>query len=284
MSYDVVLVTGREMPREDTESPLVVELLIRRGLEVGVVAWQDDLDWAAIPLVVVRTPWDYFAQLHVFLDWARRIDAVTTLVNPLSVIEWNSHKGYLLELRDAGVPILPTTLVLQAATADAQRQALDSYVGEVVIKPAVSVGAIGALRVDAGSPAAQEHLAGLIADGDVLVQPLELSVLTEGEISLMFFGDHFSHAVRKIPAAGDYRVQERLGGQVVAHQPTERQLEVAAAAIAVAPAKPTYARVDLVRPDDPAVMELEIIEPELFLGHSPFAADSFADELAGFVF
>jgi glutathione synthase/RimK-type ligase-like ATP-grasp enzyme len=280
--YDVVLVTGREMPREDIETHLVVELLVRRGLEVGVPAWQDDLDWAAIPLVVVRTPWDYFAQRDTFLSWARKVDAVTQLVNPFAVLEWNSHKGYLLDLERAGVPILPTTLVPRGSATDVQRAALRG--GELVIKPAVSVGAIGALRAEAGAPEALKHLAELAADGDVLVQPLEPAVLTEGEISLIYFGDHFSHAIRKIPAAGDYRVQERHGGRVVAHTPTPRQLEVAAAALAVAPGKLSYARVDLVRLGDPAVMELEIIEPELFLGHDPFAADSFADELAGFVF
>jgi hypothetical protein len=115
------------------------------------------------------------------------------------------------------------------------------------------------------------------------VQPLEPSVLTEGELSLIYFGGEYSHAVRKIPATGDFRVQERHGGDVVGHTPTAIQRDVAAAALAVAPCPTTYARVDLVRLDDPAVMELEIIEPELFLGRDPAAADRFAALLADLV-
>jgi hypothetical protein len=217
MTDDVVLVTGRVMPRADTETPVLVEALRSRGLRVDVARWQDDRAWAAVPLVVVRTPWDYFDHLADFLAWARRVDGATTLVNPVQVLEWNSHQGYLMDLQAAGVPILPTVLVPKDASGADHRAAL--RIGrEVVIKPTVSVGAIGALRCAAESVEATARLAHLTRTGDALVQPPGTSLLTEGELSLMFFGGVYSHAVRKTPLARDFRVQQRHGGSGRPHR------------------------------------------------------------------
>ena len=116
-----------------------------------------------------------------------------------------------------------------------------------------------------------------MAAGDALVQPYVASVAGRGETSLVFAGDSFSHAVRKVPRTGDFRVQAEHGGSVVVHRPTADELRVARAALRTAPGTRTYARVDLVATDDgPAVMELELVEPELFLGTDPGAPARFA--------
>jgi glutathione synthase/RimK-type ligase-like ATP-grasp enzyme len=197
------------------------------------------------------------------------------------VLEWNSHKSYLLELAAAGVSTVTTTLVRQGASDAEQARVLTVYPGELVIKPAVSVGAIGALRAGSSSAAAAAHLAELAAAGDVLVQPLAHSVLDGGESSLIYFGGQFSHAIRKIPAAGDYRVQEHHGGSIVPHEPTDDEFAVAAATLAATPAATAYARVDLVQVDGlSAVMELEAIEPQLFLDRDAGAASRFATHIA----
>ena len=278
---DIVLVTGRNMPVPDPESHLLVEALGQTGTKTVIVPWDEPYDWAAVPLVIARTPWDYIDRREEFLDWARRVESLTALRNPADVLAWNSHKSYLVELLARGIPVVPTLLIAQGAAADVQRHALAAHgPAEVVIKPAVSVGAIGALRADPASAAAIDHLAALAAAGDVLVQPLLDAVLTEGEASLIYFGGEFSHAVRKIPATGDYRIHREYGGSVVALDPTPAQLEVARRALAEAPAAVlSYARVDLVRLDDPVVMELELIEPELFLRDEPAAAARYAAHL-----
>jgi glutathione synthase/RimK-type ligase-like ATP-grasp enzyme len=278
VGVQVALVTGRDMARKpDPESHLVVAELIDLGIDVAIRPWDDATAWDAVPLVVVRTPWDYADARQEFVAWARAVDAVTRLVNPVSVLEWNSHKSYLLKLSACGVPIVATTLVRRGTSSSDQAGALVTYDGELVIKPAVSVGAIGALRAFASSASARSHLAHLLLDGDVLVQPLVHSVLSEGETSLIYFGGEFSHAVRKIPAAGDYRVQNHYGGRVVAHAPTADEFAVGSAALACTPSSTTYARVDLVRVgNQPSVMELEVIEPELFLGHDDAAPVRFA--------
>jgi glutathione synthase/RimK-type ligase-like ATP-grasp enzyme len=281
VAVQVVLVTGRNMVRKpDPESHLLVAALIDLGIDVAVRPWDDATDWGAVPLVVVRTPWDYTDARDEFVAWARTVDAATQLVNPVSVLEWNSHKSYLLEMSARGVPVVATTLVRRNSSSSDQARVLADHDGELVIKPAVSVGAIGALRASASSAAARTHLAKLLLDSDVLVQPLVHSVLSEGETSLIYFGGEFSHAVRKIPAAGDYRVQNHYGGQVVAHMPTAAELAVGSAALTVTPSPTTYARVDLVLVGaQPSVMELEVIEPELFLGHDDAAAARFAAQI-----
>ena len=278
---DVVLVTGRHMRRPDPEIHLLVTALEQQSIGVVIAPWDDATPWSSVPLVVVRSPWDYSDAHQEFLAWARGVAAVTNIVNPLEVLEWNSHKSYLLALASAGVPTVVTTLVPRGASDDDLARALAVYPGEIVIKPAVSVGAIGALRSASGSDDAAAHLAELASTGDVLVQPLARAVLDHGESSLIYFGGEFSHAIRKLPAPGDYRVQEHHGGRVVAHTPTEDEFAVAAATLAAAPAATAYARVDLVQVNgSAAVMELEAIEPQLFLDHDPDAAARFATHLA----
>jgi glutathione synthase/RimK-type ligase-like ATP-grasp enzyme len=280
-SPDVVLVTGRLMRKPDPEIHLLVAALEQQSIDVVIAPWDNATDWASVPLVVIRSPWDYSDAHEEFLSWARAVAAVTRMVNPLEVLEWNSHKSYLLELATAGVSTVVTTLVHRGSSDVEQADALAVYSGELVIKPAVSVGAIGALRAASSSPEAATHLAELASAGDVLVQPLAHSVLQGGESSLIYFGGQFSHAIRKIPAEGDYRVQEHHGGSVVPHEPTEDEFAVAAATLAAAPAATAYARVDLVDvAGSPAVMELEAIEPQLFLDRDAGAASRFATHIA----
>jgi glutathione synthase/RimK-type ligase-like ATP-grasp enzyme len=268
------------MPKPDPEIHLLVAALEERSLDVAIRPWDDSTPWAAVPLVVVRSPWDYSNAYEEFLSWARRVATVTRLINPLEVLEWNSHKSYLLDLASAGVSTVVTTLVRRGASDLEQARALSAYPGEIVIKPAVSVGAIGALRAASDSPNATAHLASLASAGDALVQPLAAAVLDGGESSLIYFGGQFSHAIRKLPAAGDYRVQEHLGGRVIPHEPTDNEFAVAAATLAAAPAPTAYARVDLVQVcGSAAVMELEAIEPQLFLDHHPDAAARFATRI-----
>jgi glutathione synthase/RimK-type ligase-like ATP-grasp enzyme len=281
-STRIVLVTGATMAKPDPETHLLVAALAKIGVDAVVAPWDSPEDWAAYPLVVVRTPWDYFRRLPEFLAWAARTSQLTAFVNPVSVIEWNSHKAYLRELAAKGIPTVPTLWLDQGAADGAARLAATGW-GEVVVKPAVSIGAIGALKAHAADPACLAHLAALLAEGDVLVQPFIESVAAQGEVSLIYFGGAFSHAIRKQPAAGDYRVQDMYGGTNHPYQPAADEVALATLALSATPAPTTYARVDMVRLPDgrPAVMELELIEPELFLGVDPAAPARFAEVLLG---
>jgi glutathione synthase/RimK-type ligase-like ATP-grasp enzyme len=274
----ILLITAERMPKPDPESHLLVGALAELGIHAEMAAWTEDRDWTAAPLVVLRTPWDYFKQVGRFLDWARATDKATRLVNSARVAQWNAHKSYMLDLASAGVPIVPTIL-LRSSEAFRGEQLRSGPVGMAVAKPAVGVGAIGALKADRRSPEFEGHVKALLTDGkDVLVQPFVESVAHEGEVSLVFFGGQFSHAIRKLPAAGEYRVQDHHGGSVHTHSPTAGELDVARRALEAAPGGvQTYARVDLVAlGGNPVVMELELIEPELFLRYDHEAPSRFA--------
>jgi glutathione synthase/RimK-type ligase-like ATP-grasp enzyme len=275
---DVVLVTGRDMPHGPAEeNPLLVDALAARGIAATVEPWGSDASTNA-RLVVVRTTWDYTSHLDSFLAWLDAAGAATGVVNPPSMIRWNSHKSYLLDLAYAAVPVLPTALVARGSSGAEVAAALEEYDGEVVIKPAVSVGAIGTILVGASDPRASAHLGDLVAGGDALVQPFEPSI-SSGEVSLIYFGGEYSHAVRKTPAAGDFRVQVFHGGVNTAHLASDEELAVGAIALTAVDGDPTYARVDLVATErGPVLMELELIEPQLFL-EVDGAADRFAAEL-----
>jgi glutathione synthase/RimK-type ligase-like ATP-grasp enzyme len=264
------------LPAED---PLLVAALARRGVTAAIMPWGNP-DAADAELVVVRTTWDYTDHVTEFLAWLRQVASATTVLNPVPTIEWNSHKRYLLDLAAAGVPVVPTALVPQWASGQAVGDALGEHGGEVVVKPAVSVGAIGALRGAAASAEVTAHLLSLVAVGDALVQPYQPSI-TGGEVSLIYFDREFSHAVRKTPATGDYRVQVFHGGVNDQHRPSGDEVSVAAAALASVDGDLAYARVDLVdTARGPALMEVELIEPQLFLDEPSSAAEMFAERLA----
>lgn len=264
----VHLITGVELPKPDPETHLVAAALADLGATAEVVPWHGAGSGSEVAdIAVLRSTWDYTSRRDELVSWCRHTDQSTPVHNRPYVVEWNSHKRYLLELRDAGVPALPTVAVVAGSSVEA----VPGGWSHVVIKPAVSSGAAGAGRFRSGDPAALHHLRALVRTGDALVQPFAVSVAT-GERSLAFIAGGFSHAVNKTPAAGDYRVQESHGGRVQVHLPTVEEREVAEAAVAVVDSDLLYARVDLVEMDGaPHVIELELIEPELFLGTNPQA-------------
>jgi glutathione synthase/RimK-type ligase-like ATP-grasp enzyme len=260
----IAVATALDIAYPDPEAPPVVEALRARGVDAALLAWDADAPWGDYDLVLVRSPWDYFDRLDHFLGWTEAVGTVTRIVNPPSVIRWNSHKGYLAQMGQQGVPVLPT-LMIDRGAPDSVDQLMGCGWGDVVIKPAVDGGARETLRARSGSAEAATHTARLAAAGDVVVQPYAAQI-EAGETSLLFFGGEFSHAVRKVPAPGDYRVQEHHGGTEHPHEPSARELETARQAMAHAPGRLTYARVDLVDVEGvPTLMELEVIEPDLFL-------------------
>jgi glutathione synthase/RimK-type ligase-like ATP-grasp enzyme len=278
---DVLLATiGTGRRQYDEESPLLVAALAQRGLRAEIVAWDAPVQWGAAALVVVRSPWDYTECHGRFLEWLRATAARTCVVNDAELIAWNMHKGYLVELGRAGVPVVPTTLLRRGAGAADQAAALREHGEDVVIKPAISAGARGTILTGAVSEQAAAHLAGLLEDGDALIQPY-VPAVAAGEVSLVLFGGVLSHAVRKLPASGDFRVQEEHGGTVVAHVAAAAEHELAASVLAAVPVAPAYARIDVVTTArGPLLMEAELIEPELFLAADRDAPARFAAVLA----
>jgi glutathione synthase/RimK-type ligase-like ATP-grasp enzyme len=225
-----------------------------------------------MPLVA----WGYHqdpSRWHALLDRLER-EAVPTL-NPVPLLRWNSDKRYLAELDRKNVATIPTRLVesLDDPALDAARS---EFGDRLVIKPPVSASAYGTHLLGPTDPVPSDAL-GL----PMLVQPFLRSVASEGEYSIMLFGGSFSHSIVKRPKAGDYRVQPHLGGTELPCEPPAGAIDLALDALAAAPARAAYARVDMVRDNDGnlAIIELELIEPALWLQHAPDGGQSFAAAL-----
>ena len=263
----IALVTSSTMPKPDYELLDLSKELEIADFDVKILPWDGNTDWAKFNLVIVKSPWDYVTRLPEFLKWSDRVSQIAVLQNPSQVILWNSDKRYLLHLAHARIPIIPTFFVAPGSSDLTIERYLEGFAGaEIVIKPAVSIGAIGALRVSASHPSAIPHVKSLYTAGHVLIQPFVSSILTDGELSLVYFDGIFSHAVRKRVSVGDYRVQDHHGGSIHSHVPRAIELKVAEDALRMAPTTTLIARVDLVMIDGhPHVIELELIEPALFL-------------------
>ena len=249
--------------------------LTAAGLIVEQRVWTDPGDLSAYDLILPLFAWGYQRDVAVWYALLDRLEGEgLPVVNPVPVLRWNSDKAYLAELGAKGVAVVPT--VEAAALDDAGLAAARRELGadEVVIKPAISGGADGTHRIAAGAPVPADALG-----QRRLVQPLMPGILTEGEFSLFFFDGRFSHAIVKRPASGDFRVQEQFGGRESDWDASAEAQALAAAALAAAPEPPVYARVDMV--GDAAgklhIMELELIEPSLFLHHAPDRGAAFGN-------
>jgi glutathione synthase/RimK-type ligase-like ATP-grasp enzyme len=281
--------TWRGLPELCPDDRLAAEALRRRGAAVHPLLWDAPcVDGAGFDAVIVRSVWDYHLRPVEFLGWVERLErAGTLLLNPPAVLRWNHHKSYLRDLAARGVATVPTVWLERGAEADLGGLLADRGWAEAVVKPAISASAHetwvtspSRVRTDEG------RLRALLLAGDALVQPLAPEVRHKGEWSLLFLGGAFSHAMLKRPRDGDFRVQEELGGSACPEEPPAALVEQARQALAAAPAPCLYARVDGVERDGRlVVMELELIEPVLYFGAAPGAADRFAgaclDRLAG---
>ena len=280
---DVALVTYAELPNLNPDDhPLRAELA-GRGARAHAVRWDDAaVDWREFDVVVLRSCWDYHRRTAEFRDWlAARERAGTRLWNPAAVVRWNLDKSYLRDLRAAGVAV-PDTLWIEPGTApDLERLVASRPWERAVVKPRISLSAHDTWITDrAGAARDQERFARLVAERGALVQEFVPEITAAGELSLVYVDGRFSHAVCKRAGPDDFRVQHQYGGRaepVAASAAARRGAEQALAAL---PGAWLYARVDGVERDGRLmVMELEVIEPELFLVWSGEAVRRLADAI-----
>lgn len=265
------------------DDDLAIAPLAERGFAVETIPWNaPDVDWSRYALVVVRSTWDYQHHAFDFVDTLEEIESVTRLCNSAAIARWNMRKTYLRELAARGVPTVPT--IWRDGLARGGLLTLFDELGseEAVIKPVMSGNAEGAWRLDRRRA---RELAGVIEayfhGRPLMMQAFERAILTEGEFSLMYFGGTFSHAILKVPKAGDFRVQEEHGSDVRAVTPEPALRATGDTAMACVGERLLYGRADLVRHGDEfRVMELELVEPALYLRMEPGAPARFADAIA----
>ena len=272
-----ILVPSPDFP-EDWDWAYEVEaaVLLRAGFSVEARPWNEAGDLDGFDVIMPLVAWGYHlnpARWHALLD---QMEATSLpVLNPVPLLRWNSDKRYLAELGAKGIATIPTRLVDKLDDADLD-SARAEFGDELVIKPPVSAAADGTHLLKSGDP-----LPDSARGKEMLVQPFFASVAAEGEYSIMLFGGRFSHSIVKWPKAGDYRVQPHLGGTEVPCAPPEGAIDLAIAALKAAPADAVYARVDMVRDADGtlAIIELELIEPSLWLQHAQDGGDLFVSAL-----
>lgn len=293
----LALATCAALPQLAPDDQALMAALAQRGVRAEPVVWDDPtVDWAAYPHVLIRSTWDYTDRHTQFVEWTRRVQGTSTLLNPADVVAWNIDKLYLKDLEEVGLPIIPTIWLdperhLSARGIHTRFPAF----GEFVIKPTVSAGARDTGRYDASQTPSRmlaiTHAKNLLGVGRrVMVQRYLRHVDTVGEAALVYVDGQLSHTVRKGPQLeGPYRANEHEGvlrdRQIDRREPTDAERALADGVVAELArrfperAPLLYARVDLV-PDEegaPLILEVELVEPALYFQQAPGALDRFAE-------
>lgn len=279
----IAFATCEQQPLITADDQLLAEALAKRGVAVIAVPWTEIDPFAIIdaPPVLLRSTWDYHRKPTLFRSW---LDAFANsgrmMWNPPSIARANVDKIYLKTLEDGGIAI-PKTRWLERADNDviAETMREESW-DEAVIKPRIAATAYGTYRLTRGDVLADDQLAPARASG-ALLQEVVPEIVQHGEVSIVYFSGAFSHAVIKRAKHGEFRVQKDFGGVVAPMTPSTTLRDFADRVMATAVADALYARVDVVdAANGPLLMELELIEPELYFLYVPGAASQLADLIA----
>ena len=280
--YSVCLVTYKEEPDLTPSDELLAKSLNQLGISVAIHPWDDfDTDWQLFDAMVLRSCWDYHSRPDEFTQW---IDGLKTkkvnLINTYDLVSWNMHKSYLLELESKGISVVPTVFLRKGTAINSsvlEKRGWD----KLVVKPAIGASAYEIFSGAISDSSILMKLEQLLSGQDVLVQPLMEEASRVGEYSSVFFNNSYSHTVLKRPKGGDFRSNYEQGGTASITEQSDKTLKKLQKILEFVSPTPLYARVDyLMRNEQPILMELELVEPGLYMDLFPPAAESFAKQLS----
>lgn len=284
----IALASCSNLPGWEVDDAPFHASLQRRGIELHHPAWDDpEVNWAHFDACLIRTTWDYMERRVAFVEWAESVARTIPFFNPPEIIRWNTEKTYLRDLQQRGVPIAPTVFLEAGSRVDLSQHMREQGWSRGFLKPTVGATARETLRFDREDlEEAQAHLDRMLAEEGMMLQPYLAAVEDVGELSALYLGGRFSHAVRKVPQPGDYRVQDDFGAKdfpvELSAQERRRSDEAVRAACESSPdGELLYARVDWLTDDSGHLVltELELVEPSLFFRHSDTAAEQLAEGL-----
>lgn len=276
----ISLITYNALPDLDPDDRLLQSALEKRGVESTPAIWNDpSVNWSHSSACILRSTWDYHLHFEKFLHWAEEVSSATKLLNPYPLVKWNTRKTYLAELSANGLPVIPTEWIHDATSPTLAQILKDRNWSEAIIKPSIGLATSGVRRTNMENAAAdQEHVNKLLATSEVMVQEFLPSVHQYGERALIFIDGEYSHTVRKAP----FQILAAAGqaGESLAES-NPKEIEIARSVLNYLDSPPLYARVDLVRDASlkPLLLELELVEPSLFLSFAPEAAEKFAEAI-----
>ena len=278
MTADLCILTP-DPGYEENVTGIVAEYRALFGDQLALRTWNDPGDLSGFRLILPLLAWGYQRDAA---RWFRSLDAweaeALPFANSIAILRWNTDKDYLLDLEERGIAIVPTVETHDLCAQDLADARSRFGCDILVVKPSISGGADGTYRLGPGDAIPFDVL-----EREMLIQPLMPAIANEGEYSLFHFNGQFSHAILKTPAAGDFRVQDQFGGQEQTVDTPAAARTLAEATLAALPEVPLYARVDMVRGDAGGfcLMEVELIEPALFLGHTADGGAAFAASVIG---
>jgi len=280
VSRRIALATYERAPALAPDDQLLVPALATFDVDAAPLVWSNsDAPWEDFDTVIIRSCWDYHLRFGEFLSWLDRLGVSGVAVwNSSLLVRWNAQKRYLLDLAQRGVATIPTMIVPRGGADDVASIVDAEGWTKFVLKPAVSASGYETYALETPLTAdAIETIARVTALGDVLLQPFAIEVARDGEYSFTFIDGEFSHATLKRATPGEFRVQTEHGGSVERVDASAALVAQAEHVLRVLPERPLYARVDgIARGRAFLLMELELIEPNLFLGENDGAADRFA--------
>jgi hypothetical protein len=281
----IALATCHDLPEWEMDDRPLHQALEEAGVRAPRVVWNDpSVDWARFDACLIRTTWDYTERHAAYVAWADRVGSLIPLFNPAATVRWNTHKSYLRDLADRGVPTVPTEWLPRGSQVDLRSTMTRLGWRRGFLKPAIGATARHTFRFRREPTeliAAQAHLDRLLPEEEMLLQPYLESVEREGELSAVFIDGALSHAVRKVPVPGDYRVQDDFDAHDEPAALARDDLEAAWRAWRAAGADLLYGRADFLRGPGGRLLltELELVEPSLFFRHAPAAAPRLAAAL-----
>lgn len=279
----LAFITSEEDPILIQDDQLAIEPLQKNGYQVKPLVWDHSAEkMEQFDALIFRSCWNYHQKFETFVNWLQKVkDSQIPVFNPIDISKWNLNKKYLLELAQKGV-LIPKTLWFTKGTsfksADVSSK-LENLTGDqIVIRPATSLSGYDTYLVSRSDNEKIEKIwQSMPSDRDIIVQEYIPEITTEGETSLMFFNGEFSHAIRKTPAPNEFRIHAEHGGKRFAVKPSLELISEAKEILAAIENPLLFARVDVIhRPQGAVLIELEIIDPMLFLGYSEGAPERFA--------
>jgi glutathione synthase/RimK-type ligase-like ATP-grasp enzyme len=283
----IAFVTCHEIPNLTDDDRLAIPELESRGISVVPAIWNDPaVEWGAYDAVILRSMWDYHLQPQAFLAWLDQLHQSGAVVwNSTKTVRWNVDKNYLHQLEQKGIPVIPSVWLPQREEANLSEIVSQQGWQYAVVKPIVSATAHETSLVSAAEATAhQSRFSDLLSRTGTIVQEFAPEIQQTGEWSLVFFDKKYSHSMLKQPKNGDFRVQSEWGGAELVAEAPDNLIAQAQKVVDTVEDRILYARVDGIDRDGRLLlMELELIEPHLFLGFNPDAPARFASALAEIV-
>ena len=295
--YDVVILTDSRyvQPNEKNqyienvlkEDGLLIEALNNLGLKTIKKDWNDsNFNWNSTKTAVFRSTWDYFDKFSIFQNWLSQVQNKCALINSYEQIKWNLDKHYLQDLKNWSLPIPKSVFINKMSGTKLKDIATNMKWNHIVVKPTVSGAAKNTFQLkDQEIENFQTNWICLTNEEDFIVQEFQKNIIKSGEIAVMLFGGKYSHAVLKKAKKGDFRVQDDFGGTVETITPSKEIIDLAEKAIKKLNPTPLYCRVDVIlnNQNKAVIIELELIEPELWFRFKITAADKLAMYIKEFI-